>query len=111
MRRGWRCGQGWRSFLPCCRSTYWAMACATRSTPGSAEASAFGLIADALRAKVGSGGWHALVLLAHREHACHDNLDTRPQLLSVAPHGHEGGAGNIGLRGGLRSRAQSARWA
>src|ERR1700736_4314677 len=37
MRHGWRCGRDWRSFWWCCRSTWSATACATRSIQGSGE--------------------------------------------------------------------------
>ena len=36
-RRGWRCGRAWRSSWWCCRSTWSATACATRSIRGSGE--------------------------------------------------------------------------
>ena len=38
-RRGWRFGRGWRSSWWCCRSTWSATACATRSIRGSGVAS------------------------------------------------------------------------
>ena len=42
-------------------------------------------------------------VLSQRGVCPHANLDSRPQLLSLTPHGDEGGARNAGLRRGFRS--------
>src|SRR5262245_36923509 len=39
----------------------------------------------------------------------HDNLDARPELLSLAAHGHEGDTRDAGLRRQLRPQSQDAR--